>query len=146
MLFFHVAFLQLSPCFIIKRQKLEFKRSANPIFPVDSGTLIWSPTKEFLRRNGNRVVQILIYYPRLEIGLFQGSGKGEKRGNEEQQRLPNCIFKGSSIWCLIFFSINCKRSQLWVNVVSNLVTGFLRFCPHRSMSCISRNETFHAYS
>lgn len=43
-------------------------------------------------RNGKLSVQILIYYPTQEIGLFQGSGKGEKRGNEEQQRLPNTIF------------------------------------------------------
>lgn len=42
--------------------------------------------------NGDLWVHILIYSPAQEIGLFQGSGKGEKRGNEEQQRLPSTIF------------------------------------------------------
>lgn len=43
-------------------------------------------------KNGNVSVHILIYSPTQEIGLLQENGKGEKRGNEEQQRLPNTIF------------------------------------------------------
>lgn len=43
-------------------------------------------------KNGNLLVHILIYSLTQDIDLFQGSGKGEKRGNEEQKRLPNTIF------------------------------------------------------
>lgn len=68
--------------------------------------------------------------PKARDWLFQGSGKGERRGNEEQQRLPNTtIFEGSSIWCLILFSISCRGRQWWGNVVRNSVLGFGRSCP-----------------
>lgn len=43
-------------------------------------------------KDGNLSVHILIYSLKEEVGSFQESGKGEKRGNEEQQRLPYTIF------------------------------------------------------